>query len=301
MKVEAQQRRRGLLLVFIATALWSLAGFYTRLVGHLDLFTLLAGRAFFGALCLGGYGVFQWRRGTLGARFGFGPLSIVLVPLSAVAISSYVGAIKMTSVADVLVIYATLPFVAAALAFCITGERASQRTLMAAGIALIGVAIMVWSGLGDGRWQGQALSLVMTVTFGLMVVLQRRDPKMSMTSVNTAAAALAAIFAWCFSPRPALSGFDIFVLFAFGLTTICIAFAMFMEGAKLIPSAEAGLVSMLDAVLGPAWVYLAFGENPGLATLIGGAFVLAAVLWRMAPELKRAAAKTNMSVLPGPL
>ena len=77
------------------------------------------------------------------------------------------------------------------------------------------------------------------------------------------------------------------VLFVFGLTTIGLAFVLFMEGAKRIPSAEAGLISLLDVVLGPFWVFLAFGENPGAATVLGGAIVLAAALWRMAPDLAR--------------
>jgi drug/metabolite transporter (DMT)-like permease len=60
-----------------------------------------------------------------------------------------------------------------------------------------------------------------------------------------------------------------------------------MEGAKFIPSAEAGLISLLDVVLGPLWVFIAFGENPGLATMLGGAIVLGAAVWRMAPELRQ--------------
>ncbi len=76
------------------------------------------------------------------------------------------------------------------------------------------------------------------------------------------------------------------MLFVFGLTTIGLAFVLFMEGAKLIPSAEAGLISLLDVVLGPIWVFVAFGENPGATTLLGGAIVLAAALWRMAPDLR---------------
>jgi drug/metabolite transporter (DMT)-like permease len=60
-----------------------------------------------------------------------------------------------------------------------------------------------------------------------------------------------------------------------------------MEGAKFIPTAEAGLIALLDVVLGPIWVFMAFGENPGLATIVGGAIVLAAAVWRLAPELTR--------------
>ena len=61
-----------------------------------------------------------------------------------------------------------------------------------------------------------------------------------------------------------------------------------MEGAKHIPAAEAGLISMLDVVLGPLWVFLAFGERPGRSAIIGGALVLGALVWRLAPEIGRA-------------
>jgi drug/metabolite transporter (DMT)-like permease len=55
---------------------------------------------------------------------------------------------------------------------------------------------------------------------------------------------------------------------------------IFIEVAKFIPSAEAGPVALLDVVLGPIWVFIAFGEDPGLATILGGAIVLAAATWR---------------------
>ena len=109
-----------------------------------------------------------------------------------------------------------------------------------------------------------------------------------MTSVNAAGALGALILGFAFSPLPALAAFDVGVLFLFGLTTVCIAFVMFMEGAKRIPAAESGLISILDVALGPLWVFLAFGEDPGLGAIFGGVVVLGAVLWRMAPDLMRA-------------
>jgi drug/metabolite transporter (DMT)-like permease len=108
----------------------------------------------------------------------------------------------------------------------------------------------------------------------------------SMIVVNALGALASGLFGLANSPHPPLGLYDLLVLAVFGLTTIGLAFVLFMEGAKLIPSAEAGLISLLDVVLGPIWVFLAFGENPGAATILGGAFVLAAALWRMAPELR---------------
>jgi len=116
-----------------------------------------------------------------------------------------------------------------------------------------------------------------------------------MSSINAAAAFLASMFGYSFSAHPPLDLHDIAILFIFGLTTVCIAFVMFMEGAKLVPSAEAGLVSMLDVALGPLWVFLAFGENPGVATLIGGAFVIGAVIWRVIPEIRGVASAPDVA------
>lgn len=280
-------RRRGLALVFVATVLWSTAGFFARLVDHLDVWTILCGRAFFGGCFVLIAAIWEWRRGMLGPNFGLGGSAPLIVLLSATAISAYVAALKTTTVAEVMVIYATLPFVAAGLAFLLNGERATARTLIAAGVALVGVSVMVASAVGSGRLIGQAISFAMTLAFGLMIVLQRRSPGMSMTSINALGSLTAAAVAFGLSPRPALTSFDLTVLAAFGFATICVAFGLFMEGAKHIPAAEAGLISMLDVVLGPLWVLLFFGEKPGPLAIVGGALVLGALIWRLAPEIRR--------------
>ena len=124
------------------------------------------------------------------------PLAPLVILLSSTAISAYVAALMTTTVADVLVIYATLPFVAAGMAFVITGERSSRRTLIAAGVAMIGIVVMVAGGLGQGRLLGQALSFLMTATFALLVVLQRRDPELPVAPINALAALVAAGFGY---------------------------------------------------------------------------------------------------------
>jgi drug/metabolite transporter (DMT)-like permease len=279
--------RRGVLLVFLATVLWSLAGLFARAVPQLDFGAILFARAGFGGLCGLGLAFIDWRAG----RFELGrlktPLTPLVILLSSTAISGYVAALLTTTVADVLVIYATLPFIAAGLAVLVTGEKPSRRTMIAACVALIGVAIMVADGLGNGRLLGQALSLFMTVGFAGLVVLQRRDPKLPVTPINAVAALVASAFGFSAAHSVKMSAFDVVDLFVFGVSTITIAFALFMEGAKHVPPAEASLIAMLDVVMGPLWVWLAFSERPSVATFVGGAFVLAAAAWRLAPELRR--------------
>lgn len=279
--------RKGVLLVFIATVLWSLAGVFARAVPHLDFGAILFARAGFGGLCGLILAANDWRAGRLDLQRLKTPVAPVIVLLSSTAISGYVAALLTTTVADVLVIYATLPFIAAGLAFLLTGEKPSRRTMIAASVALVGVAVMVADGLGNGRLIGQALSLFMTAGFAGLVVLQRRDPNLPVTPINAVAALIASAFGFSVARSVQMSAFDVIDLFCFGVSTITIAFALFMEGAKHVPPAEASLIAMLDVVMGPLWVWLAFRETPSLATFIGGAFVLAAAAWRLAPELRR--------------
>jgi drug/metabolite transporter (DMT)-like permease len=284
---EKSARRRGVLLVLIATVLWSLAGLFARLLAHLDIWTVMGWRALLGAISIALVGLIEYLSGRLDNPFGSGRLSLVVALLAMVAISAYTASVMTTTIADVMVIYATLPFVAAAIGFLINRERVSPRTLAASGVALFGIVIMVASGLGSGRLIGQSLSMLLTLAFAGMIVLQRRQPKVSMIAVNALAALGSGVFGLLNSPHEAIGASDFLILLAFGLTTIGLAFVIFMEGAKFIPSAEAGLISLLDVVLAPIWVFLAFGENPGLATILGGAIVLAAAVWRMAPDLRR--------------
>jgi drug/metabolite transporter (DMT)-like permease len=284
---EKSARRRGVLLVLVATVLWSMAGLFARLLAHLDVWTVMGWRALLGAVSIALVGLIEYLSGRLDNPLAFGPLSPIVALLAMIAISAYTASVMTTTIADVMVIYATLPFVAAGIGFLINRERVEPRTLAASGAALAGIIIMVASGLGSGRLMGQSLSMVMTLAFAGMIVLQRRQPEVSMIAVNALGALGSGIFGLANSPLQPIGTHDFIILFLFGLTTIGLAFVIFMEGAKFIPSAEAGLISLLDVVLAPVWVFLAFRENPGLATVIGGATVLTAAAWRMAPDLRR--------------
>jgi drug/metabolite transporter (DMT)-like permease len=61
--------------------------------------------------------------------------------------------------------------------------------------------------------------------------------------------------------------------------------SLFTLGAPLVPPADAALVGVLEVVLAPVWVWLAFNEVPSTATLVGGALVLAAVVGQVTREL----------------
>ena len=75
-----------------------------------------------------------------------------------------------------------------------------------------------------------------------------------------------------------ISGDDLAWPAALGIGQIGLGFALLTVGARLIPAAQVGLITLLEVVLGPVWVWLALDERPGTLTLVGGAVVIAAIV-----------------------
>ena len=63
---------------------------------------------------------------------------------------------------------------------------------------------------------------------------------------------------------------------------------LFTAGARLIPAAQAGLITLLEVVLGPLWVWLIYREQPDALTLAGGAVIITAVLLHALADLRPA-------------
>ncbi len=271
-------RAYGAALVTSAAVLWSTGGLFVRLL-DLDVWTMLAWRSLFAAAALFLAVVFQHGRNTIQAVRAIGWPGLVAIPIAVISMGSYVVALKLTTVANVMIIYATVPFVAASIAFIWIGERSKSRVLLASTIALAGIVILAGSATRPQDIAGNAVAFLMTVAFGVQLVMARRYPWLEMAVINAFAATVCAIACWPLTAGGSPGLYHLIVLALFGVTTTALAYLLFLLGGRHIPSGEAGLIGLLDVVLGPFWVWLVFGEQPGQAALAGGGLVLGSVLW----------------------
>ncbi len=284
----AGRYRRGILLVGAAAAIWSSAGLIVRSVS-VDPWAMLFWRSVFAFIFLAGYLVIDDWRGNLRATRRMGWTGLAVAVCFALSMTCFLLALDRTSVANVLIFQATAPFIAAALAWAFLGERLTGTTLMAIAATLVGIAVMVSESVVAGRLYGDLLSLVMGFAFAATIVLVRRKRDLAMTPATTLATLLAALAAWPLAGSLSASSGDLMLLGLFGVGQMGLALVAFTAGARLLPAADSGLVSMLEVVLAPLWVWLAFGEVPSPRTLAGGAIVLAAVAAHTLVERRRLA------------
>jgi drug/metabolite transporter (DMT)-like permease len=280
------QRRLGMVLIASAALMWSTAGLFSRALS-IDLWTMQWGRAGFGALFLIAVGLWELRhRSVLREIAALGPAGWAMVPLSALGMFGYVAGLQLTTVANVMIVYATTPFVTAALAWLWLGERVTRRTVLASALAVTGVVVMVVGSPAGADLLGSLMIFMMVVCFAAIICLARKLPTVSMTPVNALAAILCSAACFPLATPSSLTLTDAVVLAGFGFVTLCLALLLFMRGARYVPSAEAGLISLLDTVVAPILVWVVFAERPSGAALLGGFIVLCAVLWHMVGRLR---------------
>lgn len=275
--MQGNHRLLGLLLVLAATVLWSTAGLFVRLV-DLDTWRILGWRSLFAALALAVIVMLENRKPPAPGSAPTPILSLLITAIAAVSMCAYVIALKLTTVANVMVVYATVPLVAAAVAWLLLREHAPRSAIVASIIAFVGVIVMVRGAVNGTDFWGIAMASLMTLAMGTQIVMARKYPALQMSRINMFAAALSAGLGLLLATPGIPPMRDLLVLALFGITNTALAYYFVLVGARYIPSAETGLISSLDVVLGPLWVWLLMAENPGRAAIIGGAIVLVAVL-----------------------
>jgi drug/metabolite transporter (DMT)-like permease len=280
------QHRLGLWLVAGAALAWSSAGIFTRLI-QADLMTMLFWRGIFSGSAVFLLFLFLERGKALSILRGLRWPALAVALFSALGMITGIGSMRFTSVADAMVIYATVPFVTAALAYLAIGERPTRSTLVASAVALCGVGIMLWGSELGGSLFGKLLAVVMSLSMAGFTVVMRCHRDVAMLPAMAASAWICAFACFWFADPMSVTSRDFGLIVMFGILQNASGLALYTFGSRRVPAAEATLIAALEVPLTPFWVFAFLGETPSLQTLIGGAVVLAALFGHIFMEFRR--------------
>ena len=275
----AAEKLRGAALVCTAAVCWSLGGLFVRLIGDdLDGWTIAFWRSVFMVVAVGG-----WLLAANGLRAfavyrAMGWAGVLSGLLLAASFVMFILAITRTSVANAVVLQSAAPLAAAAFGRIFLGERLAPPTLVAILVAIAGVALMFAGALSGGDLVGNALALGVAIVFGANIVVVRAARKLDLVPATVLAGLFALAATLPFASTAIPSPYDLGLLATMGVLQLGLGLFLFMRGAPYLTTAQVGLLTLLEVILAPIWVWLAFAEVPAPLALAGGAVVLVALM-----------------------
>ena len=267
--------KRGILLVVLSATLFSLAGIFTKSI-QAETWSIIAWRGIFAALFLFLWIGYQKSFTRSFLRMGRSGLSVAII--GALGTAAFLSAFKLTSVANVSLIYAAAPLLAAMIAWIWLKERITKPVAWGCLGAITGVLIVVSGSLGQINLEGDLLALVMTCSLALIMVIYRRYPDTPSAGPTALASLLLIPVCFYFGSPQHIDFSELLLLAIFGLI-FAIAAISLTEGAKLIPSGQAALVSSLETPIAPLLAWLILFETPTVHAMIGGTVIMVAVIY----------------------
>jgi len=267
---------RGRLLILIGAVMWSTGGVFIKiLTGRYDVDprAIACGRSALGGLVL------AWALPRIvGAPKGRTAAALIAYTLIMLA---FVLSTAMTTAANAIFLQYAYPLFAAVGAVIFFRERLGRRTALALAVGMAGIAVILVGGWEPGQGVGMLYGFSTAFALAAFALLQRsikhRSPIAASSFYNLAAALLLLPLAW---GRFGMSTEAFFVLAAMGVLQLSVPYVLFIQGLKTVPAAEGALITLVEPILNPLWVWLILGEQPGAATLVGGVLILAALVIR---------------------
>lgn len=273
----------GVLLAVLGTLLLTPDTLFMRLSG-MGGFQMVAWRGLLmGAALLGVWAVIA--RGRRGADLAAlaKPAGLTAMGCQVINASLFSTGVAVAPVSVVLFGVATVPVFASVLAGLLYGERTSRATWRATAAVLAGIALAVF-GSEEGGLQidlatlyGAVAGLGVAATIAYSFVLIRHHADLPILPVIGGGALLAGLLGTAVAGPAALGEGAVWAIAVSGLLILPVSFFAITLATRRTHATTVSLIMLLEAVLGPLWVWIGVGEAPTAPMLIGGAVVVASL------------------------
>ncbi|MFZ6801981.1 DMT family transporter [Undibacterium sp. Di24W] len=291
--------KTALVLMIIAPTMWSTAGVLSRQLESARGFEVSFWRSFFAAIFVAF--VLSWQhKAKLGQKLlGLGRYGFASGFMWAVMFTCFMLALTMTTVANALIVESFAPLLTAIFAWIFLSEKIPRRTWLAIFVAFAGMLWMFVDGFSKLDARGLiGVMLALCVPFAVaanVIILKKGGQHVDLIPAVFVGGVLSALLMLPFALPLSASLHDIGILAVLGVFQLGLPCMIMVHAAKGLSAPEISLLSLLEVVLGPFWVWLAIGEEPAKATLLGGAVVLSALIFNevMAFQQDRLEKKTQ--------
>lgn len=276
--MEAKSKKtRAFILLALTAVLWSLGGLLIKKINAHPL--AIAGvRSCISAIIILFYikkPCFTWSLPQLAAAFAY-----------SVTVITFVTANKYTTAANAILIQYTAPIYVALLSGWLLKEKIGLIDWITIAIVFSGMILFFMGDLDTRGTLGNILAAISGLGYGLLPVFMRMQkdgsPIESVLLGNIITAVIGVPF--LFSAVPDREGW-LYLVFL-GIAQLGVPYILYSIALKNATALEASLITAIEPILNPLWVFIFLNEIPGMFSIVGGVIVLAAITFRSVVDLR---------------
>ena len=215
-------------------------------------------------------------------RLDFTLKEILIILCIALSTICFVLSVNYTTVANTLFLLSTAPFFSIFLSYFLLGEKIRLKDLCASLIALVGVFIIsLGSQVSNNTLAtslGDLFGIGIAIFTALVLTLARHGSSKLVIRSNAIGMYAVALFVLPFVKNFSVEQETILYLLILCLICVPIGSLLILTGPKYISASEVSLIILLQVIIAPILAWLILKEYPGLSSLVGGIFVISALL-----------------------
>ena len=281
----------GRSLIVLAAVLWSTSGWFVRNSAFASWPAEDQGLLFaFWRAAFAGLLLLPMARG-----IRFRPRLVPMMVCFVVMNVTFLSSMAQTNPGNTIWLQHTAPAWVLMLGLVFVRERVMWQDLAMLAFGVCGVVTILAFEIQGNEREGVVLGVLSGVTFaGVMMFVRglRGENPIWLISLNLLATAavlgpyLAVRGIW---QTPDLN--QALLLACFGLFQMGLPYVLFAHGSRTVRSQEASALVLLEPLLVPVWVYLAYSDVPKWWTMVGGGLIFLGLAVRYLPALFRPTTK----------
>ena len=271
----------GSLLIFLGALCLSFGGIIVKSFEGANLWQILFWRQFFFSIIIVLYLLVSYKKNFFKTFYTAGFPGFIAGTFLSVGFAAYVFAMYTTTVANTNFIITTETIFLAILGYFFLKEKINLITLVSIILGMSGVLLILGSSLSiqsSEQFIGNLVAFIMPISFAVLVIVVRKNPKVDMIPAQFIAGILAAIIGLFVAGKLSISFHDLTLAFLAGFFQIGFGFILITVGSKSTPAAIVGVLMLTESVFGPLWAWLFIGEVPPISVIFGGGIIIFSIL-----------------------
>lgn len=268
----ARPVKRAMFMMLLCAALWSMAGLFIKSIPWHPL-AIASGRSLIAALVVGAYMVLTRTRFVLCKKSIFGGLALALTSLC------FVSANKLTTAANAIVLQFTAPLFMLLFDTLVRKRPCSRLDAAAVVLTTAGIAFSFMGQFDATGMLGNGLAVLAGMCYAGMYLItgdatvEERMSGILVGQLITMGVGLPMLIAGRAAITPSAVGYVVLL----GVLQLGVPYLLYGMAARDISPLACCLLSALEPLLNPVWVFLVHGEAPGAWPLVGGVLVIATI------------------------